>query len=73
MAEDIKTEFGIVAKVSDLKDQYLVFYGTDPDYPKRYAVSIPKSDLPTSKRAHRKGALDELARTLCIDLLDPWE
>ena len=32
-----------------------------------------ESDLPTSKRAHRKGALDELARTLCIDLLDPWE
>ena len=32
-----------------------------------------ESDLPTTKRAHRKAALEELARTLCIDLLDPWE
>jgi hypothetical protein len=32
-----------------------------------------ESDLPTSKRANRKKALEELARTLCLDLLDPWE
>ena len=31
------------------------------------------SDLPTTKRAHRSNALEELARLLCSDVLDHWK